>query len=222
MKKFILGIIAFVVFALIAGVVKVRNQNVSVPDSEGLLTKQDSIDIEREWGRKIIGDIDTTLLTHNERVNLQIYLKRERDFVRRNMDQAFGYNLSDSFCVVHFFYDEKISCPFDCPDLLIWFADAEVEKLRKHINTCNKCDSIITENGDTIIRTICKRPGLHASLKRKCLGSCEGSSTTLYFHHGMKYLTIHNHHHYFCQSHVTPGTYETKWIMLNERKKNRK
>ena len=188
----------------------------------GLLTKQDSLEIEQLTGRKIIGDIGTTLLTSYERESLGFYLNRERDFVKRSVDMAFDYNLSEYFSVIHFFYDDGLNCHYDCPDMFVWFSDSEAEKLRKHIGTLKSGDSIIIEEGDTIIRTISKRLGLHASLKGNCLGSCDGYTTTLFIYLRMHGLIIHNHHHYFCQTHMTPGTYETTWIMLNERKKNRK
>ena len=188
----------------------------------GLLTKQDSLEIEQLTGRKIIGDIDTTLLTSSERKSLGFYLNRERDFVKRSVDMAFDYNLSEYFSVIHFFYNDDLNCQYDCPDMFVWFPDNEAEKLRKHIGTLKSGDSIIIEEGDTIIRTISKGPGLHASLKGNCLGSCDGYTTTLYLYLRMHGLIIHNHHQYFCQTHMTPGFYELRWRAQNERKKNRK
>ena len=188
----------------------------------GLLTKQDSIVIEQLTGRKIIGDIDTTLLTSYERESLGFYLNREREFVKRSVDMAFDYNLSEYFSVIHFFYDDGLNCHYDCPDMFVWFSDNEAEKLRKQISKIKAGDSLIIEKGDTIIRTISKRPGLHASLKGNCLGSCDGYTTTLFLYLRMHGLVIHNHHQYFCQTHMTPGIYETTWITQNERKKNRK
>ena len=187
-----------------------------------LLTKKDSMEIESLTGRKIIGAIDTTLLTSSERKSLGFYLNHERYFVKRSVDIAFDYNLSGYFSVIHFFYDDGLNCHYDCPDMFVWFSDNEAEKIRKHISKIKEGDSIIIEKGDTIIRTISKRPGLHASLKGKCLGSCDGYTTTLFLYLRMHGLVIHNHHQYFCQTHMTPGIYETTWIMQNERKKNRK
>ena len=123
----------------------------------GLLTKQDSLEIEQLTGRKIIGAIDTTLLTSSERKSLGFYLNRERDFVKRSVDMSFDYNLSEYFSVIHFFYNDDLNCQYDCPDMFVWFPDNEAEKLRKHIGTLKSGDSIIIEEGDTIIRTISKR-----------------------------------------------------------------
>ena len=73
--------------------------------SVGLLTKQDSIEIEQLTGRKIIGEIDTTEFFHYGE-SMWHYLKQEKDFVKRNVDLAFDYNLSEYYSVIHFFYDE--------------------------------------------------------------------------------------------------------------------
>jgi len=189
--------------------------------SVGLLTKQDSIEIEQLTGRKIIGEIDTTEFFHYGE-SMWHYLKQERDFVKRNVDLAFDYNLSEYYSAIHFFYDEELNCHYDCPDMFVWLSDGEAEKLRKHISKIKEGDSIIIEKGDTIIRTVHKKHKLSATLKGNCLGSCDGYKTTLFLYLKMHGLVIHNHHQYFCQTHMTPSIYERKWIIQNERKKKRK
>lgn len=185
--------------------------------SVGLLTKQDSIEIEQLTGRKIIGEIDSTEYYYGE--TMGHYLKKERDFVKRNVDLAFDYNLSENFSVIHFFYDDELNCHYDCPDMFVWLSDGEAEKLRKHMSKIKEGDSIIIEKGDTIIRTVHKKHKLSATLKGNCLGSCDGYKTTLFLYLRMHGLLIHNHHQYFCQTHMIPGIYERKWIAQNERKK---
>ena len=219
MKKGIVGIIILAFLVLLVGTVWMQKN--SGNNSVGLLTKQDTIEIEQLTGRKIIGEIDTTkYFRHGE--SLGYYLKRERDFVKRNVDLAFDYNLSEYYSVIHFFYDDDLNCQYDCPDMFIWLSDAEAEKLSKHISKIKEGDSIIIEKGDTIIRTIHKKHKLSVTLKGNCLGSCEGYTMTLSLNHRMHGLVIHNHHQYFCQTHMTPGIYERMWIVQNERKKNRK
>lgn len=197
-----------------------ENSSDSGNTSVGLLTKQDSIEIEQLTGRKIIGEIDTTEYYYGE--TMGHYLKQERDFVKRNVDFAFDYNLSEYFSVIHFFYDDELNCHYDCPDMFVWLSDREAEKLRKHISKIKEGDSIIIEKGDTIIRTIHKKRKLSVTLKGNCLGSCDGYKTTLFLYLRMHGLAIHNHHEYFCQTHMTPGVYERMWIYQNERKKKQK
>lgn len=190
--------------------------------SVGLLTKQDSMEIEQLTGRKIIGKLDTTLFAPFERKHLAYNIKHEKDLVKRNVDLAFDYNLSEYYSIIHFFYDNELNCQYDCPDMFVWLSDWETEKLRKHISKIKEGDSIIIEKGDTIIRTIHKKHKLSVTLKGNCSGSCDGYTTTLFLYLRMHGLTIHNHHLYFCQTHMMPSWYETMWITQNERKKNRK
>ena len=111
MKKGIVGIIVLAFLVLIVGAV--GKQRHSGNTSVGLLTKQDSIEIEQLTGRKIIGEIDTTEFFHYGE-SMWHYLKQERDFVKRNVDLAFDYNLSEYYSVIHFFYDEELNCHYDC------------------------------------------------------------------------------------------------------------
>lgn len=219
MKKLIVVIIAFVVFALILGIV--WKQRCSGNISTGLLTKQDSVVIEQLTGRKIIGEIDTTLFAPFERESLEFDLKHERNMVIKNMVYALDYNLTDSFSVIHFFYDEKLSCPNDCPDMYVWLSDSEAKRLHQHIGKLEEGDSLITIKGDTILRRIrVMDNSLSVTFGEDYHNGSEGSTTIISI--GMKSLTIHSHHHFFCQTHTTPGWYERMWISQNERKKNRK
>lgn len=187
----------------------------------GLLTKQDSIEIEQLTGRKIIGAIDTTLLTSSERESLEFCLKHERNMVIKNMVYALDYNPTDSYSVIHFFYDEKLSCPNDCPDMYVWLSDSEAKRLHQHIDKIKEGDSLITIKGDTILRRIrVMDNSLSVTLGEDYHNGCEGSITI--FNLGLRSLTIHSHHHSFCQTHITPGWYERIWMTQNKRKKNRK
>lgn len=220
MKKGIVGIIVLAFLVLIIGTMWMQRHSGNT--SVGLLTKQDSMEIEQLTGRKIIGKLDTTLFAPFERKHLAYNIKHEKDLVKRNVDLAFDYNLSEYYSIIHFFYDNELNCQYDCPDMFVWLSDWETEKLRKHISKIKEGDSIIIEKGDTIIRTIHKKHKLSVTLKGKCGGSCDGYTTTLFLYLRMHGLTIHNHHLYFCQTHMMPSWYETMWITQNERKKNRK
>ena len=187
----------------------------------GLLTKQDSLEIEQLTGRKIIGDIDTTLFTSYERESLEFCLEHERNMVIKNMVYALDYNPTDSFSVIHFFYDEKLSCPNDCPDMYVWLSDSEAKRLHQHIDNIKEGDSLITIKGDTILRRIrVMDNSLSVTLGEDYHNGGVGSTTI--FNLGLRSLTIHSHHHSFCQTHMTPGFYELRWRAQNERKKNRK
>lgn len=219
MKKLIVVIITLVALALILGIV--WKQRCSGNNSTSLLTKQDSLEIEQLTGRKIIGDIDTTLLASYERENLEFDLKHERNMVIKYMVYALDYNPTDSFSVIHFFYDEKLSCPNDCPDMYVWLSDSEAKRLQLHIGKIEEGDSLITIMGNTILRRIrVMENSLSVTLGEDYHNGCEGSTTI--FNLGFRSLTIHSHYHHFCQTHMTPGWYERMWISQNERKNNRK
>ena len=162
----------------------------------GLLTKQDSLEIEQLTGRKIIGDIDMTLLTSYERESLEFCLEHERNTVIKYMVYALDYNPTDSFSVIHFFYDEKLSCPNDCPDMYVWLSDSEAKRLQLHIGKIEEGDSLITIKGDTILRRIrVMDNSLSVTLGEDYHNGSEGSITIISV--GMKSLTIHSHHHFF-------------------------
>lgn len=218
MKKLIVGILALVVLALILGIVWMQRRSGNI--STALLTKQDSLEIEQLTGRKLIGDIDTTMLTSYERESLEMYLKHERNVIKY-MVYVLDYNPTDSFSVIHFFYDEKLSCPNDCPDMYVWLSGSEAKRLHQHIGKIEDGDSLITIKGDTILRRIrVMNNSLSVTHGEDYHNGSEGSTTI--FNLGLKSLTIHSHHHSFCQTHITPGWYERLWITQNKRKKNRK
>ena len=219
MKKGVVGIIVLAFLVLIVGTVWMqrRSGNTSV----GLLTKQDSIEIEQLTGRKIIGEIDTTLFAPFEREYFAFDIKHEKDFVTNTLIRALDYNISDGFSVIHFFYDDKLSCPKDCPDIYVWLSDREAVRLQKYISRIAEGDSLITIRGDSILRRIRHLDNtLSVTLGEEYHNGREGSTTIIKF--GFRSLLIHSHHHHFCQTHMTPGWYERMWIAQNERKKKRK
>lgn len=210
MKKCKIGSIAIIVIALVMGILVVLKHNRSRIYEH--LSKQDSLYIERITGRKIIGDIDTTLISPYIRPTLERQLKQERRFVKQCVSLALDYNVSDCFSVVHFFYDEDLNCHYDCPDLYVWLSDCEAKKLRSHIKCLRNSTNILIEKGDTIHRKIrIDRIMIKSTLEGSCSGSCNGFTTTLMFNPQMNNITIHNHHQYFCQTHMTPGFYEKAW-----------
>ena len=219
MKKGIVGIIVLTFLILIVGAVGIQRHSGNT--SVVLLTKQDSIEIEQLTGRKIIGEIDTTLFTPFECEYFAHDIKHEKDFVIKNLIRALDYNISDSFSVIHFFYDDKLSCPKDCPDIYVWLSDPEAVRLQKHISRIADGDSLITIKGDSILRKIRHMDNtLSVTLGEDYHNGREGSTTI--FNLGLRSLSIHSHHHHFCQTHMKPGWYERMWITQNERKKNRK
>ena len=219
MKKGIVGIIVLAFLVLIIGTMWMQRHSGNT--SLGLLTKQDSIEIERLTGRKIIGEIDTTLFAPFERRYFAHDLKYEREFVIKILIRALDYHISDNFNVIHLFYDDKLSCPKDCPDMYVWLSDSEAIRLQKHISRISEGDSLITIKGDTILRRInVMDSSLSVTLGEDYHNVCEGSTTI--FNLGWRSLTIHSHYHHFCQTHMTPGWYERMWISQNERKNNRK
>ena len=188
--------------------------------SVGLLTKQDSLEIEQLTGRKIIGEIDTALFAPFEREYFTYDIKREKDFVIKILIRALDYNISDSFSIIHFFYDNKLSCPKDCPDIYVWLSDPEAVRLQKHISRIADGDSLITIKGDSILRRIRHMDStLSVTLGEEYHNGREGSTTIIKL--GFRSLSIHSHHHHFCQTHMTPGLYERMWITQNERKKRK-
>ena len=210
MKKSILGFIAFIAMALVMWIFVALKHNRS--NIYGHLSKQDSLYIERITGRKIIGDIDTTFISPYMRPTLERFLKQDRRFVKQCVSYALDYNLSDCFSVVHFFYDEDLNCHYDCPDLYVWLYDCEAKKLRSHIKCLGNSTNLLIEKGDTIHRKIrIGRIMIKSTLEGSCSGSCNGFTTTLMFNPQMNNITIHNHHQYFCQTHMTPGFYENAW-----------
>lgn len=210
MKKCKVGSIAIIVIALVTWIFVVLKHNRS--NVYGHLSKQDSLYIERITGRKIIGDIDTMLIPPYMRPTLERQLKQERRFVKQCVSLALDYNVSDCFSVVHFFYDEDLNCHYDCPDLYVWLSDCDAKKLRSHIKCLGNSTNTIIEKGDTIHRKIrIDRIMIKSTLEGSCSGSCNGFTTTLMFNPQMNNITIHNHHQYFCQTHMTPGFYERSW-----------
>lgn len=219
MKKGIVGIIVLAFLVLIIGTMWMQRHSGNT--SVGLLTKQDSIEIERLTGRKIIGKLDTTLFAPYERKYIAHDIKREKDYVIKVLFRALDYSVLDSFSVIHFFYDDELSCPNDCPDIYVWLSDREAVRLQKHISRIADGDSLITIRGDSILRRIRYMDNtLSVTLGEDYHNGCEGSTTI--FNLGFRSLSIHSHHHHFCQTHMTPGWYERMWIAQNERKKKRK
>lgn len=217
MKKGVTGLIVLVFVAMIMVALMQRNSGTACTK---MLTKQDSVVIEQLTGRKIIGEIDTTLFAPFERRYFAHDLKYEREFVIKILIRALDYHISDNFNVIHLFYDDKLSCPKDCPDMYVWLSDSEAIRLQKHISRISEGDSLITIKGDTILRRInVMDSSLSVTLGEDYHNGCEGSTTI--FNLGWRSLTIHSHHHHFCQTHITPGWYERIWMTQNERKKNR-
>lgn len=219
MKKSIVGIILLAFLVLIVGAVGIQRHPANT--SVGLLTKQDSIEIEQLTGRKIIGEIDTTLFAPFEREYFAFDIKHQKDFVIKILIRALDYNIPDSFSIIHFFYDDKLSCPNDCPDIYVWLSDREAVRLHKHISRIADGDSLITIKGDSILRRIRHMDNtLSVTLGEEYHNGSEESTTIIKL--GFRSLSIHSHHYHFCQTHMTPGWYERMWITQNERKKKRK
>ena len=214
MKKKHLCMVTLVATALIMGVLSLLKSNRI--QCMGRLSKHDSLFLERVTGRKIIGDIDTTMLSPMRRDNLKRFLEKERKFVKHSIKTALDYNISEDFCIVHFFYDEDLNCDYDCPDLYVWLSDYEAKKLRKHIKNLSNGDSIFIVKSDTLHRKLHRKIKYeHLMIKSTLVGSRSGSyagyTTILMFNTQMNNITIHNHYHSFCQHHLVPGVYENFW-----------
>ena len=225
MKKIIilLGIIGIFVSCQKGG----QTENCTWPTSD------DSVYIEKISNRKII-DIDTTILHAEDRQELNDRLENERVYVDSIMRMAFDDEMPEGYCVVHFFYKEQFNCHMICPDMFVYLSDSTLVSLKKNLNQFPKeetKDSLITENfrkidsedkQDTIYRTI-KTEGNDyiVTLEGKCWGSCSGFTTIVHVYCEEKYVTIHEHHRYFCQTHDPISYYEYLWRWQQKIKKHR-
>lgn len=221
MRKFIFGVVVLLTAAMIMGVLGMLKCERS--KCVGHLSKRDTLLIERITGRRIIGDIDTTMISQMMCDQLKSFLESERKMVKHAINTALDFNVSEDFSVVHFFYDSILNCHYDCPDYYVWLSNGEVGKLRKHIRNLKVGDSIIIEDGDTIHRKVAmKHIMIESTLSGSCSGSCNGYTTTLLFNPKMNNIVIHNHHQYFCQYHTIPGLYEKCWVEFQKEQEVRK
>lgn len=194
-------------------------------DFPRILSRADSAEIEKRSHREII-NIDVPKLNIRELKHLKDYLKNEKYIICDGMKLCLDYELNDSsYAVLHFRYDEKYDCPLDCPDMYIQLSDSEYKKLKEHIKKIPKkiYNNVVSNRYETYHQRTISSTADYFLVKLEEIRSdtlYRGVERFLRIGYKNKDVTYHIHHHFGCQTHMTPQPYERIWRSQQKKKDN--
>ena len=142
------------------------------------------------------------------------------------MKLCLDYELNDSsYAVLHFRYDEKYDCPLDCPDMYIQLSDSEYKKLKEHIKKIPKkiYNNVVSNRYETYHQRTISSTADYFLVKLEEIRSdtlYRGVERFLRIGYKNKDVTYHIHHHFGCQTHMTPQPYERIWRKQQKKKDN--